>query len=220
MSTRNLQSSAVVSRRVALCVAGALLCGCDSRAFLNPAFVNSVEGGLFPLVPEPGSGLLFVRVVNTTSENIRFTVTIERAAGGGGTGEVTNAETIDLFTQTGAQSNESGVVFDCTEDNPILRVGLGEDLNRPSTDPGLFVGVIGDITAGFGVPANINPLNAAFNDFQCGDTVIFQAIAANSEPGGFRVNPFVLPHELQPDDTVRDTFQVTADFLRGRPSEE
>ena len=95
--------------------------GCDP-SLLNPAFVNSIQGGLFPLVPQPDTNLLLVRVTNSTNDTIRFTVTIERsmpAAQGGSTGTVTQSESIDLFTQPGSQSNEAGVLFECSTANPI-----------------------------------------------------------------------------------------------------
>ncbi len=197
-------------------------CGEDAILFLNPSFVNRTQGGLFPLVPQPDSGLLLVRVVNTTGQTISFLVTIERTVGvdvDDATGNVITSQTNELFTVPGSQTNETGILYDCTAELPITRIGLGRNLNQPTTDPGLFVGAFADIGAGFGVPANINPLASAFGDFFCGDTVIYQVIDSNNEPGGFKVQAFVLPFEGQPANTSRDTFQVAGDFLRDRPGE-
>ena len=63
-------------------------------------------------------------------------------------------------------------------------------------------------------------MSSEFVDFRCGDTIIFQAIQAINEPGGFKVKAFVLPFETQPAETVRNTFQVAADFLNDRPTED
>ncbi len=213
-------------RSLALTLAALLAAGgCfELSPFLfNPSFVNRVEGGLFPFVPGPENELLFVRVVNSSNETLRFLVTIERSrtiSDSTGEGRVTDSQTIELSTAPGQLSNEAGVLFDCSPANPITRVGLGENLNRPTTDPGLLVGGLGDITQGFGVPPNINPLSRDNGDFQCGDTLIYEAFTSANAPGGFRVQAFVLPFESQPTQTARDTFTVAADFLRGRPIEE
>ena len=209
---------AVVAGSAALVMAGA----CFDPLFVNPAFVNTFQGGLFPFVPGGENDLLLVRTVNSTNVTLRFLVTIERATlltEGGGNGTVTDAQTTELFTIPGGQSNEAGVLYDCSDQNPVARLGLGENLNRPGTEPGLFVGGTGDITQGFGVPPNINPLSRDNGDFKCGDTVIFEAFESNNAPGGFKVRAFVLDFETQPVSTVRDTFTVAAEFLRGRPSE-
>lgn len=198
-------------------------CGDSAVLFLNPSFVNQAQGGLFPLVPKPESGLLLVRVVNTTNQPISFLVTVERAMPGSGgdanAGVLTMSETTELFTVPGSRANETGVLFDCTQDMPITRIGLGSNLNQPTADPGLFVGGASDVDLGFGVPPNINPLNSAFGDFFCGDTVIYEAIVSTNAPGGFKVQAFVLPFEAQPAETARDTFGVAAQFLSDRPTE-
>ncbi len=195
--------------------------GCGDPTLLNPAFVNATQGTLFPVAPTPENGLVLIRGVNTTTESVSFLVTIERSTvvsddvGGGASAY---SETTELFTTPGAQSNEAGALFECTPSNPIARIGLGENLNRPATEPGLFVGGANDIIQGFGVPPNINPLSQEQNDFQCGDTIIFRALESNNAPGGFKVEAFVIPFETQ-GETVRDTFGVASDFLGERPSE-
>lgn len=209
-----------------LAIGAAIATGC-SPIFLNPSFINSTSGELFPLVPGPDNGLVLIRAVNNTSERLTFIITVERSTEitdtDGSAGTITQAETVELFTQPEALSNEAGVLFECTAENPITRIGLGRNLNQPETESGLFVGGFGDVIPGFGVPGNINPLAndpPDVNNFKCGDTVIFQAIQSIAAPGGFRVKPFVLPYELQPEETVRNTFRVAADFLNGRPTEE
>ena len=164
-------------------------------------------------MPGPDSGLLLVRALNTTDQPVSFIVTVE-------TGETEDPVTNELFTLPGSQANEAGVLFTCTDEFPITRVGLGENLNQPTTNPGLFVGGLAANEQGFGVPPNINPLSLIAGDYTCGDTVIFQAIVSTNAPGGFKVQAFVLPAESQPEDTARNTFQVAGDFLRDRPGEE
>lgn len=196
---------------------------CGDPTLLNPAFINQSQGGLFPLVPGPDANLILVRAVNSTNERLTFLVTVERATlvtEGDEVATITATETFELFTLPSSFANEAGVMFECTSDQSISRIGLGRNLNQPQTDPGLFVGGLGDIIPGFGVPANINPLSSEFVDFRCGDTIIFQAIQAINEPGGFKVKAFVLPFETQPAETVRNTFQVAADFLNDRPTED
>lgn len=196
--------------------------GCLDPLIFNPALVNRLQGGLFPFVPGPDNNLLLVRVVNATDTTLRFLVTVEKSRTlmeGSTTGMVTDAETTELFTVPGAQSNEAGVLFDCFAEDPITRVGLGQNLDRPTTERGLFVGGEGDITQGFGVPPNIGPLSLERGDYMCGDTVIFEAFESAGAPGGFKVRAFVLPYLTQPTSTTRDTFTVAADFLRDRVTE-
>ncbi|NOS99553.1 MAG: hypothetical protein HOP29_02885 [Phycisphaerales bacterium] len=219
--------STVSSRRrraAGLLIIGTIVpLGCFDPAIFNPGFVNTFQGGLFPLVPGEDVGLLLVRVVNSTDQTISFRVTIERPAVvvDVNTGaSVTASETTELFTEPGNLSNEAGVLYECTPNNPITRLGLGDNLNQPSSEPGLFVGVMGDLTQGFGVPPNINPLRRDNGDFRCGDTVIFNAFSSANAPGGFKVQAFRLPQERQPEGNLRDTFGVAAEFLRNRPTED
>lgn len=194
------------------------LFGCGEAAvlFLNPTFVNQSQGGLFPFVPRPENDLLLVRAVNRTGRAVTFLVTVERRSGG----TVNMAETTELFASP-QEAADVGVLYACTEGDPITRVGLGENLNRPTTEAGLFISDAGagDTAAGFGVPPNINPLSGDAGDFFCGDTVIFQVLDSPSSPGGFKVQAFVIPFETQPENTAFDTFQVAGEFLNGRPSE-
>ncbi len=198
-------------------------CGADAALLLNPSFVNQLEGGvLFPLAPRPESQLIFIRGNNATTEPITFLVTVERSVtvtDGAGGGTITQADTTEIFTEPGNNSNEAGVLFPCDGDNQISRIGLGRNLNQPTTDAGLFVGGFDDVVPGFGVPGNINPLSFLDGDFECGDTLIFRAIQSVNQPGGFRVQAFIIPWENQPDNTTRDTFGVANDFLQSRPTE-
>lgn len=214
----NMIAEFACRRRHLVAIAGVhLLAGCGDPTLLNPAFVNSTQGTLFPVAPRPESGLILVRAVNTTTTAMSFLVTIERATiveDVGGTGQSSLAQTTDVFTTPGAQANEAGTLFECTTENPISRIGLGENLNRPTSEPGLFVGGADDIVQGFGVPPNINPLSSDQNDFQCGDTVIYRVLESNSAPGGFKVEAFVIAWETQ-GPTVRNTFGVAGEFLNG-----
>jgi len=217
--------------RIRIAIATCMMCvatllvgagGCFDPLILNPAFVNQFQGGLFPFVPGRSNDLLLVRTVNTTNVTMRFLVTIERSrilSSGPNGGAINESETTELFTTPGSKSNESGALFDCSAENPIARIGLGQNINRPDTEPGIFVGGVGDIEQGFGVPPNINPLSRDAGDFKCGDTVIFEAFTSANAPGGFKIRAFVLDADTQPVNTARDTFTVAAGFLRDRPAE-
>ena len=88
-------------------------------------------------------------------------------------------------------ANDLGVLVDC----PVVRIGLGEDLNRPTTSPGVFVGAEEVGVGGIGVPANVNPLDSDAGNFDCGDTIVFQAVEANNTSGGVVVRSYVLDDE-------------------------
>lgn len=198
-------------------------CGADAALLLNPAFVNQIEGGvLFPLAPRPDTGLLFIRANNATTESITFLITVERSTllvEGNTTMTLSESKTTEVFTEPGSNSNDAGILFNCDENNQITRIGLGRNLNQPSTDAGLFIGGFNDVIPGFGVPGNINPLDALDGDFECGDTIVYRAIQSVNQPGGFRVQAFIIPWENQPDNTTRNTFDVASQFLGGRPTE-
>ena len=218
----SFKRSACLRRAKLLALAAlAAVVGCfDPALLLNPAFVNTFQGGLFPFVPRPENNFVLVRVVNSTTEPVTFIVTVERERlVGEEVGIVNETETINVFTDTGDQANESGILFDCFAENKITRIGLGEDLNRPTSEAGLLVGSFADIVQGFGVPPNINPLSSEAGDFDCGDTVIYEAFLSANAPGGFKVAAFVLDWETQPESTTRRTFGVAADFLRDRPGQ-
>ena len=186
--------------------------GCSSTLLLNPAFVNSTTGEVFPLTPGDRSGFVLVRVNNTTQNPIEFVVTAERLVPAPDDPTVTNqvTQSFRLLTQPTAQANDLGVLLDC----PVARVGLGENIDRPGTEPGLFVGATAVGAGGFGVPPNINPLSADIGNFDCGDTIVYQASEAGGAVGGVIVASFVLNAESQPAvPTGIDTFMNARSLL-------
>ena len=166
--------------------------GCNNAMIFNPAFINQGSGEFFPLAPSERTGFILVRGNNSTNKAIEFLVTVERAVDtdDDGTTEIVT-ESYRLFTPANARANDMGVLIDC----PIVRVGLGENLDRPSTDPGVFINAQAAGVGGLGVPCNMNPLSADAGNFSCGDTIVFQAVEANNTVGGIRVGSFVLAAE-------------------------
>jgi hypothetical protein len=187
---------------------------------LNPSFVNFTSGGVVPLAPGPASGFILVRVVNNTSdEAIEFVVTVEREVQVSEGAEVvtqTTRETQRLITFPVGNASEQGVLFEC----PVTRVGLGENLNNPSTEPALFIGAVVGGIAGFGVPANINPLDARAGNFTCGDTIIFQANTRAGTVGGVEVRSFVLTAASQPSQHQIETFNNVRRFIEEQQRED
>ncbi|MFQ5462513.1 MAG: hypothetical protein ACE5E5_07785 [Phycisphaerae bacterium] len=175
----------------------------NAASFFNPAFVNTLSGNAFPLTPGPGAAFVLVLCVNETNQNAEFLVTIER--------EVLQTDNDGIFlfepdgtpvtrtelqrkrlqTLANAPANELGVLFDCSV-SPVKRVGLGEDLLR--TDAAVFVaggGAAG--VPGFGIPAgDLNPLSLEAGNFNCGDTIVFQAFENRGVAGGVSIQSFVL----------------------------
>jgi hypothetical protein len=188
---------------------GVLTCGCGSLGFFNPAFVNTLTGGVVPVTPGPGAAFVFVRCVNETDQPVEFIVTIEREVlafdeyGDYALDEdgnfVTNPErqTVRLATLAGGNASELGTLFSCRE-SPVTLVGLGENLLP--TDAAVFVGGGGAGAAeGFGVPAgNLYPLQLAVGNFNCGDTIIFRAFRTTGLAGGVALQSFLLPGSEQP----------------------
>lgn len=186
--------------------------GCNGTLFFNPAFVNSTTGEIFPLTPGDRAGFVLVRGNNTTQSSIEFVVTAERLEPDPDDPDVLNPvrETFRLLTQPTAQANDLGVLLNC----PVSRVGLGENLDRPQTEPGLFVGATAVGAGGFGVPPNINPLSIDIGNFDCGDTIVYQASEAGGAVGGVIVASFVLNDDSQPAvPTGIDTFVNTRALL-------
>lgn len=199
------------TRKCMLCVGvtlGVIGCGGTVGVF-NPAFVNSVSGDVFPVTPGPSAEFVLVRVVNETGQISTFDVTVEQEvveldddgnilldANGD---PLTRIEVIRrrLLTAPDAPANESGILFDCST-SPIARVGLGENLLP--TDAAIFVGGEGVAgSPGFGVTAsNLNPLSRDAGNFECGDTVIFQAFQSLGVPGGVGLASFVINSDQAP----------------------
>lgn len=179
--------------------------GCSNTLIFNPAFVNQQTGDVFPLTPGDRTSFVLARANNTTALPIEFVITAERQVASADDPDtfVTERETHRLLTQPLQSANDMGVLFDC----PVSRIGLGETLDRPTTEPGIFVNAEAVGAGGFGVPPNANPLDADFGNFDCGDTIIFVASESANVAGGVIVSVFLLDDEGQPD-VVRglDTF--------------
>ncbi len=219
-------------------VAFAAACGSASGLF-NPAFVNTVDGGVFPLTPGPNSSFVLVRGLNETAAVLEFFITIERRKlvldengeiirdGNGNALTEDVLESTKVTTLPGGRSNDVGVLFEC-RDSAILRVGLGQNLLASDaavfvSDPATFnfddpLGNAG----GFGILAQgLTPLQLFDGDFFCGDTVIFRAFASSGVPGGISLQSFVLGGYLQPT-TVSgpNTFANYEAFLESQARED
>lgn len=179
--------------------------GCNASLLLNPSFLNQQTGEVFPLVPGDRTGFILVRANNASSASIEFVVTAERRlpSDDDPSGFTIEKQTYRLLTQPQQAANDLGVLIEC----PIFRLGLGEDLDRPNTEPGLFVNATAVGAGGFGVPSNVNPLNSDSTNFDCGDTVVFQAREAPNTAGGIVAASFVLDDEGFSGDIIGlDTF--------------
>lgn len=199
---------------------------CSSTAtFFNSAFLNTFVGGQVPVTPGPVAAFVLVRGVNNTNQTVEFIVTVEREAlrpdaNGGFERDESGAfitdtvrKTVRLLTQPTGLASDMGVLFDCSLE-PITVVGLGENL-LPD-EPVVFVGGQGaGAQTGFGVIApGLNPLRLDVGNFNCGDTIIFQAFAASGVAGGVVVQSFLLPGSEQPGQFVGpSTFENLATFL-------
>ncbi len=218
-------------RLTIFCLLAGLCTGCGSGVF-NPAFVNSLSGGVFPLTPGPNADFVFVRVVNETGQVAEFTVTIERDVievddnGNALFDDEGNLitrpmrETKRLTTSNVAPANELGVLFDCAT-SPINIVGLGENLLP--TDAAVFIGGTGTGgTTGFGIPAStVNPLSRLAGNFGCGDTVIFRAIRSTGVTGGVKIESFTLQGSAQPTQfSGPSTFANLQAFLESQTPED
>jgi len=204
--------------------------GCGSA--LNPAFVNTFQGGVVPVTPGPNADFVLVRGRNDTGQRTEFIVTIERDvleldsegrpifddAGNPVTRPV--RETVQLITEAQGPANDMGVLFQC-KDSPVNIIGLGENLLP--TDAGVFVGGGGaGGAAGFGVPASsVPPLSREAGHFACGDTVIFVAFSSRNVPGGVGLQSWRLSGSDQPGDfTGPNTFENLEDFLESQVLED
>jgi hypothetical protein len=219
----------VCRRYILIALTAAILpaAACNESVFLfNPAFLNTAGAGVYPLTPGQARFNL-IRLVNRTRVPVQFVLTIETEElvgdpdePGGQIAEV-NTETVYLDTFPEGLNNEVGFLVEC----PIERVGLGENLDLPSSEPGVFIGTLGgDLIQGFGVPANVFPLDASAGNFECGDTVIFEAIEATGDVGNVLVQSFVLSDDTQPQEGfLQDTFvnaRILLEQLRTVEEEE
>ncbi|MBN1511320.1 MAG: hypothetical protein JXB13_04845 [Phycisphaerae bacterium] len=202
---------------VVLGASAAWTAGCGENAtFLNSSFINYTQGGVIPLAPGQASGFNLIRLVNQTDNPIQFIVTVERYViveeGGEETAQV-QTQTYQLDTYPNGLTNEVGLLVDCGS----VRIGLGENLNFPEDEPGLFIGVdagTDEIITGFGVPARVNPLDARAGNYSCGDTLIFQATTQVGVPGNIAVKSYVLLGATQPTEySGPDTFNNARSLL-------
>ena len=106
-------------------------------------------------------------------------------------------QTVRLTTTPNTKAREVGTLFSCGE-SPVTVVGLGENLLP--TDRAVFVGGQGTGgAAGIGVTAgNLNPLVLEVGNFNCGDTIIYQAFLSNNVAGGVALRSLLLPGSEQP----------------------
>lgn len=217
-----------------LLVAGTLcmvisFAGCGSTfGLFNPAFINTVSGGVVPVTPGPGAAFVLVRGFNETNQNVDFIVSIEREVlevDDNGQFQVDESgnfvtrperETVQLSTFPQGLANDMGVLFPCNE-SPVTFVGLGENLLP--TDPVIFVGGQGaGGQTGFGVTApNLNPLSFTAGNFNCGDTIVFRAFSNPGVAGGIGVQAFLQDGSKQPSIfSGPNTFANLQDFLNSQ----
>ncbi|MFQ5489215.1 MAG: hypothetical protein ACE5GE_00725 [Phycisphaerae bacterium] len=199
--------------------------GCNPNATLfSDTFRNFTSGDVVPLTPGPASELVMVRLINETNDAVEFVVTAERqvlVVDDQGVPVIQSTdETVRLLTLPVATANEVGALFDC----PVTRIGLGEDIDRPFTDSGLFVldaAAISGVQQGFGVPSNLLPLDSRSGNFGCGDTVVIRAILSQGDVGNLKVQSFVLPFASQPTEFVGPhTFNNVRLFLEEQVLED
>ena len=210
-----------------LAAASLMVCGCGENAqIFSDEFRSYSSGDVVPLAPGEPSQLVLVRLVNNTPAAIEFVVTAERQVlitDEEGRGVIdTTTETVRLRTLSEGEepANEVGALFDC----PITRIGLGEDINRPYSDPGLFVLQGGietfGVEAGFGVPSNLPPLDSPAGNFGCGDTLVYRVIESRGSVANIKVQAFVLPAASQPTEFLGPhTFNNVLKFLEEQSEE-
>lgn len=193
--------------------------GCSNTLIFNPSFVNQQTGDVFPLVPGDRSGFVLARANNTTGSSIEFVITAERRVPSQDDPDtfVLERETRRVITLPQESANDMGVLFNC----PLSRIGLGETLDRPNTEPGIFIGAEAVGAGGFGVPPNANPLDADAGNFDCGDTIVFVASERANVAGGVVVSIFLLDDETQPTEIrLLDTFVNARTLIEEQSFEE
>lgn len=200
----------LLRRRITVIATALLIGGCTGvSGFFSPQFTNTFIGGVFPVTPGPVAPFILVRVLNETGQTAEFVVTheqrvIERDEDGNflfddSGNPITSIvrKTSRLTTFPISPANDVGILLDCSQ-FPITRIGLGESLS--STDSAVFIAGGGPAgTTGFGITAgDLNPLLLEEGNFNCGDTVIFQAFQSVNAAGGVGLLSFVLPDAGQP----------------------
>lgn len=208
------------------------LSGCGGSSFVNPAFFNTLFGGVVPVTPGPNAAFVLAIGVNETDQNVEFVITVERSVlqlDDTGVPQVNESgqfittperETVRLFTLPTGGARQIGTLFDCAE-SPVTLIGLGENLLP--TDRHVSVGGGGSTGApgtGITVP-NLNPLQLSDGNFNCGDTVLFQAFEDNSVAGNVSVSVFLLPGSEQPSVfSGPNTFANLAEFQAAQSRDE
>ena len=230
LEKKNLKAS--MMKRAGVLAACLALPGVGCVGVFNSAFLNTLIGGQFPLTPGPVSAFVFVRCVNETNQAAEFIVSIERdvlAVDDAGNPQIDEdgnfitrpeRETVRLQTGATGRARELGTVFACGE-SPVTIVGLGESLS--SDDVAVFVGGGGAGGAeGAGIRVgNLNPLLLEEGNFNCGDTIIFNAFQSFGVPGGVGLRAFLLPGSEQPSLFAGpSTFQNLEAFLESQVREE
>lgn len=206
---------------LALCVS-LFLGGCG---IFDPSFLNTFTGGVFPRTPGPNAAFVLVLGDNDTSRTVEFIVTIERNVldlDDSGAAQIDEngqfltepvRETVRLCTPPGGGAQRIGTLFACGE-SPVTLVGLGENL-LPTDRHVLVGGDCGTSAPGSGITVpNLNPLEIAVGNFNCGDTIIFQALEDSAVAGGISVRVLLLPGSEQPGTfSGPNTFANYAEFL-------
>ena len=206
--------------------------GCGIANVINPAFANTLFGGVVPVTPGPNAAYVLVLGVNETDETVRFIVTIERNViqlSNDGVPQIdenglflltAERETVTVCTAPTSGTRSFGTLFPCGA-SPVTLVGLGDNLLP--TDRHVLVG--GDCSTqepGTGVTVpSLNPLQLADGNFNCGDTVIFQAFEDNNVAGNVSVSVFLLPGSEQPSVfSGPNTFANLAEFQAAQSRDE
>lgn len=216
--------------RSALAVLALLASGCGTGVF-NPAFVNTVSGGQFPVTPGPSAAFVLVRALNETGTPVEFFVTIERERlrlddegnfvfdDQGNFATDPARETVRVLTGATGLSADMGVLFPCGTE-PVTLVGLGANLLPTDRHIAVGGGGAGGAT-GVGITVeNLNPLSLASSNFNCGDTIIYRAFRSTGTPGGVLVSTFLLPGSEQPFDFSGPSTFLEFQDLQDTPSDE
>lgn len=198
----------------------------------NPQFRSTITGGEVPRTPGPNGAFVLALGENETNRTVEFIITIERNVldlDDNGAAQFDEdgrflvrpvRETVRICTPPSGGGQRLGTLFACGEE-PVTLLGLGANLLP--TDRHVLVG--GDCSSsapgtGITVP-NHNPLQLSTGNFNCGDTVIFQALADSSVAGGITVKILLLPGSEQPGSFAGpNTFANLTEFLDAQRREQ
>jgi hypothetical protein len=215
--------------------------GCGTGLF-NAAFVNSFGGGgIYPVTPGPRADFVLARASNSTDSVLTFFVTIERERLAldsegrpqfGENGEIITEivlESVQLTTIPGGRASDLGTLFPCSESaGAVRRIGLGETLSPGDAHVFVIDAAAYDPTNPLGAQIGngvedptLNPLSLFAGNFNCGDTVVFQAFQSTGASGGIRIRTFVSPGSEQPDQfSGANTFLSFEQFLQAQVRED